>query len=499
MLTRLKINGFKNLVDVDLRFGPFTCIAGANGVGKSNLFDAIQFLAALTEKPLLDAAQSVRSTDARQGDFRSIFRHVGDSLGTDMSFEAEMLIPARGRDDLGQEATAKTTLVRYTLGLRRRDDDHDLGPGLAIEKEELVSLKRTEARAHLPFTRNRTWIDAVVKAARRTGPYISTSTGRNQVITLHGDGGRTGRARELPASQLVRTVLSSVNAAESPTALLARREMQSWQLLQLEPTALRTPDDYAAPNRLGLNGSHAPATLARLARFKRPADLSSERAQRVFAQIANRLSELVPGIRSVELDPDEKRELLSIVVADASRTRHPARVLSDGTLRFLALAILEQDPDFQGLLCLEEPENGIHPERIAPMLELLKSIAVSTDDAVDDENPMRQVIINTHSPSIVSFVDEADLVYASGSREAEDEGGGSEVQFQFLEGTWRAVADARARTISRSSLLSYLNPLGEGPTGSDERSTASERVRVKDRPDLQLLLPLEAHTVHERG
>lgn len=36
MLTRLKVSGFKNLVDADIRFGPFTCIAGANGVGKSS-------------------------------------------------------------------------------------------------------------------------------------------------------------------------------------------------------------------------------------------------------------------------------------------------------------------------------------------------------------------------------------------------------------------------------------------------------------------------------
>ena len=41
MLTRLKVSGFKNLVDVDVPLGPFTCIAGANGTGKSNLFDAI--------------------------------------------------------------------------------------------------------------------------------------------------------------------------------------------------------------------------------------------------------------------------------------------------------------------------------------------------------------------------------------------------------------------------------------------------------------------------
>jgi len=47
MLTRLKISNFKNLVDVDIHFGTFTCIAGANGVGKSNLFDAIKFLSLL--------------------------------------------------------------------------------------------------------------------------------------------------------------------------------------------------------------------------------------------------------------------------------------------------------------------------------------------------------------------------------------------------------------------------------------------------------------------
>ena len=60
LLTRLQVKGFKNLVDVDVRFGPFTCIAGANGIGKSNLFDAIFFLSALAEIPFLDAAMSVR-------------------------------------------------------------------------------------------------------------------------------------------------------------------------------------------------------------------------------------------------------------------------------------------------------------------------------------------------------------------------------------------------------------------------------------------------------
>ena len=75
MLTRLKVDGFKNLDEVDIRLGPFTCIAGPNGAGKSNLFDAISFMCALAEKPLLEAAVSVGG--AESGDLRGLFRRCG--------------------------------------------------------------------------------------------------------------------------------------------------------------------------------------------------------------------------------------------------------------------------------------------------------------------------------------------------------------------------------------------------------------------------------------
>jgi AAA15 family ATPase/GTPase len=77
MLTRLRVAGFKNLVDVDVRFGPFTCVAGPNGVGKSNLFDAIAFLHFLAERPLSEAALSVRGEGSRAADVRGLFHRVG--------------------------------------------------------------------------------------------------------------------------------------------------------------------------------------------------------------------------------------------------------------------------------------------------------------------------------------------------------------------------------------------------------------------------------------
>src|SRR5438552_15261725 len=73
MLTRLKVSGFKNLVDVDLYFVPFTCVAGENAVGKSNLFVAVMFFGALGDVPLVDVAMAVRHKKPISIDIRSLF------------------------------------------------------------------------------------------------------------------------------------------------------------------------------------------------------------------------------------------------------------------------------------------------------------------------------------------------------------------------------------------------------------------------------------------
>ena len=129
MLTRLKVSGFKNLVDVDVRFGAFTCIAGTNGVGKSNLFDAIQFLSALADRSLIEAALSVRDEGGKTGDIRSLFHRVGDKYADRMSFELEMIFPREGVDDLGQQAEASITFLHYSLelGYHHHDDLRSLG------------------------------------------------------------------------------------------------------------------------------------------------------------------------------------------------------------------------------------------------------------------------------------------------------------------------------------------------------------------------------------
>ena len=74
MLTRLEVDGFKNLHGLEIDFGPFTCIAGENGAGKSNVFDAIEFLSLLSSRTLMEAALEIRSTrNDRTGNPKDLF------------------------------------------------------------------------------------------------------------------------------------------------------------------------------------------------------------------------------------------------------------------------------------------------------------------------------------------------------------------------------------------------------------------------------------------
>jgi predicted ATPase len=488
MLTRFQVAGFKNLVDVDIRFGPFTCIAGANGTGKSNLFDAIHFLSSLADKPLLEAAMGVRDDQAHTGSIRNLFHRAGDKYDETMRFDVEMLIPQKGEDELGQQAVAKATFLRYVLELKYREHQNGLGPGgLEIVREDLTHFRKGNAHKHLRFPHEaKTWRNSVVHAGIRSVPFISTDQkGGSGRIKLHQDG-HGGRPQLRAASSLPRTILSVVNAAEAPTATLARTEMLSWRLLQLEPSALRRPDSFIAPTTLGSDGSHLAATLYHLA----GPDSDSESASKAYAQIARRLAELVEDVRDVHVDRDEKRQLLTLYVTNRDGTSHPAVSLSDGTLRFLALAVLEKDPHATGLICLEEPENGIHPGRIGAMLELLHDIASDSREPVDSDNPLRQVVINTHSPLVVAQIDHEDLVVAE-EREMICEGRNfARACFHGLSGTWRTRLQDGQKGIALGQLLAYLDPLGKalilekpGAKGSTHRK------RVMDREDLLPWLP----------
>ncbi|MCH7989300.1 MAG: AAA family ATPase, partial [Planctomycetes bacterium] len=73
----------------------------------------------------------------------------------------------------------------------------------------------------------------------------------------------------------------------------------------------------------------------------------------------------------------------------------PASQVSDGMLLILAYLTILHLPEPPRLLLIEEPENGIHPERLKLVLEILRDLIQSQQHT--------QVLMMTHSPYVVDM------------------------------------------------------------------------------------------------
>ncbi|MEU9887657.1 AAA family ATPase [Sphaerisporangium sp. NPDC051011] len=454
MLTRLEVDGFKNLLDFQVELGPFTCIAGENGTGKSNVFDAIQFLSLLADRSLMEAAQEVRGVHGeRLGEPRDLFWNGYAPGDRRMRFAAEMIVPKDVQDDFGRPAKPTTSYLRYELelGYLPPAGAEKIGR-LTLLAENLRHIKLGDAVTRLRFPHSAAKFRKSVLSGHRGTAFISTTVEDGQpVISIHQDGGSRGQPKKSAASRAPATVVSTVTSSAEPTVLAVRREMQSWRRLALEPSALRTADRYVDPREMESNGRHLPATLFRIANN----DFEQDPA-RVYSRVTGRLADLAGvTVRDLSVQEDDVRELLTVQLREASGLTLPARSLSEGTLRFLALCVLLEDPDVQGLLCMEEPENGIHPANLGAMVDLVKDLAVDVTDAPGRDNPFRQVIVNTHSPAIVQLVDPDDLLFADTVlRRGPDGELTRALQLHPLAGTWRAKGGGIS--VTRADILPYL-------------------------------------------
>jgi predicted ATPase len=325
-------------------------------------------------------------------------------------------------------------------------------PRLEIARESLTSLKATEAKDIIGFQHSAEFRKSVVKTTRRVGPLISTKDeGGVTSLMLHQDGG--SRGRPIPAGQSPRTVVGGTNAAEYPTVLAARREMTSWQLLHLEPSVMRTPDQFGASGRITVEGAHLASTLLRLV-------ANEERKGSVLQEATNRLMELVPEVQAVDLERDEVRQQIYVSVRmRGSDISMGPRALSDGTLRFLALVTLLLDPNACEVLCMEEPENGMHPARIPAALALLRDFAVDPELPVDDENPLRQVILNTHSPDVVRQLEADEVLFV----DALDGPAGRVARVSAVENRWRHAVP----TVPLQRMMDFIGGAPLGATAAE--------------------------------
>jgi predicted ATPase len=441
MLTRLRVQGFKSLIDAEVRLGPFTCIAGANGAGKSNLFDAIMFLHDLADHSIIEAAHKVRDrSGGKKGDLKSLFTKTSDAKLHNIIFEADFIVSGEVVDDFGRSSKPSTTFLNYKIELKYLNDDKN-HERIELVSESLTYLPRGKAKKLIGFECSKDFLNSAITGEKRSA-FITTSPDENTgsaTIRVSQDG-NSGRPSQIPAKNSPRTVLGSANTDERPTILAARREMQSWKLLQLEPSKLREPDEFSDDPHITFDGAHIPSTLERLNQFE---------------EISNRVGMLLPEVRAISVDVDNTRRIKTLLVEQHNGVIHQARSLSDGTLRFLALAAMAFDAESKGLVCFEEPENGIHPSRINAILELLREMAVDTNSSVTPDNPLRQIIINTHSPVVVRNLLPDELIVAIPTRRNKS----SFTQYGAIANSWRLKSPELSQQtpkISLSELLDYL-------------------------------------------
>lgn len=439
MLTRLKVKGFKSLEDVEVRFGPFTCIAGVNGVGKSNLFDAILFLKYLADGSIIEAATKIRNGGNQRVNIASLFTKTASHHAQLMEFEADFLVSDKVVDDFNREGKPKVTYLTYKLILKFIPSTSSGPEGIELHHESLSFIPKGMAQRRLGFDISKEFFASAYQGSSKID-FIYMDDNETGVVKIRQDQ-TSGKPISIPIAKAARTILSNINTIDRPTALAARREMQSWINLQLESSSLRKPDEFLSSSNVSATGEHLPATLDRLKKNE---------------AVANELTNLLPDVANVFVDVDEKRQLKTLYLETNSGIKHEARSLSDGTLRFLALAIIGVDADSGGVICLEEPENGIHPARIPAMVELLNQMAIDPAAGIGPDNPMRQIIINTHSPLLIQRLELDDIIVAQTYRRD----GATLSTFNPLDKTWRAHAaldsSSNAQPLALGALMAYL-------------------------------------------
>lgn len=384
MITKIKIDGFKSFRNFSMYFTPFTVVAGINASGKSNLFDALELLSRLATSSLRDAFPDSRGT------VNELFTLIdGEDYMNRMTFAVEMLVARKVKDNWGMEDEIKTPRLRYELTIERKKNDRGFEE-LSVLHESLMKIQTNDddwTKSFIPKTRQEIW-----KSTQKGGtsnPFIETKVINGlPTIFIRQDGRQGGKAT--PANSINQTVLGGVNSVDFPHVFAAKEEMRNWRFMQLNPEELRKPtiQDAKMSYEITHNGANLASALYRM-------KLENEY---VLVEISRQMIKFLPEYVSVDVLNDEANKQFIIKLKHKDGKEFSSRVLSEGTLRLLALSIMQYDERHRGLLCFEEPENGIHPQRIKLMTELLYNLSA---DFEDESIPLRQVIINTHSPILV--------------------------------------------------------------------------------------------------
>jgi predicted ATPase len=286
---------------------------------------------------------------------------------------------------MGPNAAGKSNLLEALLLLSRLATEQTLSAALAPPLRgyplEAFSLPEGGLEALLQQDRADLTLEAVVQLSGAAQPGLQDLNYRVGVRIQPKTGAleMTGYLNDHLLSGL------TSNYSQALDFERFRSGLAGWQTYYLDPqVTMREPQPPREVTDIGPRGEWIAPFLHRLK--------ESESHFKYFRAVGRALQQAIPTIESLDVDLDPRRGTLDIVIQQDG-TPYSSRVLSEGTLRVLALCCLAANPWPGKLVAFEEPENGVHPRRIEVIADLLVSMA---------SEEKSQVVVTTHSPILIA-------------------------------------------------------------------------------------------------
>ncbi len=373
MISRIEALGYRCLQYISQDLLAFQVLVGPNASGKSTFLDVLALVSDLVH---LGPSEAVFN---RAPDLRDL---VWMRRGERFELAVEVTLPEDRQERLKNEGY---TGARYELSVGLNKETEELGIlaetfWLTTETQDasVVGYQRSlfpESR-HAPDTivhpvgrkAPRGWKKVVNKVAESGNDYFSSETsGWNNLFRL---GPQKSALANLPEDE-----------TKFPIATWFKELLMAGvQTLVLNSERMRKPSRPGAPKFFIPDGSNLPWVVEGLAKKHR------QRFGEWINHVRTALSDL-KNIRTVERSEDRHRYL---VLEFESALKVPSWLISDGTLRLLALTLLAYLPEIEGIFLIEEPENGIHPRAVETVFQSLSSVYNA------------QVLLATHSPVVLS-------------------------------------------------------------------------------------------------
>ncbi len=366
MITSIRLKNFKNFADETLRVGPFTILVGANASGKSNIRDAFRFLSGIGRGYTLAEIFGGKREAGWQpirGAMNEIIRFGQSSFSVEVEMSVKsglanlrflIEVGADGRNPGLLRLITEELKVTYRHGSKDRIYGPD--PNQTDPDRLLLSpyVKDQEERGLLRPFRARRDQPALIQLGEhyRFGPVHNEHYLWKQVIDI----------------------------------------LANMRFLELSPERLREPA-FPGATVLGDSGENLPVVL-------RDICADPKREEILISWIA----ELTPmDVTDFEFPVDPSGRV-HLTLCEANGSKVSAYSASDGTLRFLAMLTVllgENPPD---LYFFEEIDTGIHPTRQWLLLELIEKQAAKRGI---------QVVTTTHSPDLLTFVNDSTFEHLS--------------------------------------------------------------------------------------